>query len=363
MKLRNSLLQILLLWPPYRKLWVLEQNVKQISIVESEKTKVEKERTNLLKAKTNSLEKEIRTLQQTVITLSKKIDRVPKSKPCPEDFEAVIKKSSAKAISDSMYLFDGLISNRLESQLYNLGIQKEKEKNKPLFLIGSGPSLKDCDVSKLENCYTMSFNRSYIAFDDWGFEPTYFAGTDKVVNKDNIKEFRELISNSKIERFFFNRDENTLKNFLSSKTTLVEIGDPFNPNLDFQKRLRTGNTGLFGLQVALGILGFKEVYLLGCDASYEEKVKDVITKGYEYTSKSDSDPNHFRPDYFGKGKKYNKPFANEYHLPLWKSFFEGNIKNNKEGFKVYNCSKTGKLTFFEYKDFDEVVKNIKKYER
>ena len=46
-----------------------------------------------------------------------------------------------------------------------------------------------------------------------------------------------------------------------------------------------------------------------------------------------------------------------------KAFYEQVIKNNKSGFKVYNCSKTGKLTFFEYKDIDDVLKNIKKYSR
>ena len=93
-----------------------------------------------------------------------------------------------------------LFNNRLLSS--NFLLRREKRKEKPLFILGSGPSLSSCDITKLKKCYTMSFNRSYIAFDDWGFEPTYFAGLDHVVNNDNKEEYRNLIDNSNINRFF-----------------------------------------------------------------------------------------------------------------------------------------------------------------
>lgn len=246
----------------------------------------------------------------------------------------------------------------------NLWLKKEREKTKPLFILASGPSLKDCDVTKLKNCYTMSFNRSYIAFNDWGFEPTYFAGLDHVVNADNKEEYRKLIDSSKIERFFFSEDKISKEYLSSKKTSIVEIeeGDPTHPNLNFKNKLVVSNSGLFGLQVAIGLLNFREIYLLGCDANYQETVKGVKLVNGTYVSQSNSDPNHFRKDYYGTGRTYNKPGSLIWHLPAWKWFWKTYIANNDK-IKVYNCSKIGKLKFFEFRDFDEVVQDINRYEK
>jgi len=246
---------------------------------------------------------------------------------------------------------------------HNLWLKREMKKEKPLFILASGPSLKDCDVTKLKDCYTMSFNRSYIAFEDWGFEPTYFAGLDHVVNADNREEYRKLIDSSDIQRFFFSKDKSTEEYLSSKKTSIVEIeeGDPTHPNLNFNGKLTVSNSGLFGLQVAIGLLHFREIYLLGCDANYQETVKGVKFVNGVYVSQSDSDPNHFRKDYYGTGRTYNKPGSLIWHLPAWKWFWKTFVKNNDE-IKVYNCSKTGKLTFFEFKDFEEIAKNISQYE-
>jgi len=250
------------------------------------------------------------------------------------------------------------------SSLNNRILIRESKKNKPLFLLGSGPSLAKCDIPVLKNCYTMAFNRSYIAFKDWGFEPTYFAGLDHVVNDDNKVEFQKLIINSKIKRFFFSADEMSRRYLASEKTSLVEIDEYsyLEPNLDFQNPLKVSNSGLFGLQIALKLLGFTEVYLLGCDANYVEKLEGIEVKGGKYFSNKDKDVNHFRSDYYGKGTVYNKPEAIKFHLPAWKFFYEKYIKENNSEYKVYNSSEDGRLTFFPYADIKEVEKNINIYE-
>ena len=51
--------------------------------------------------------------------------------------------------------------------------------------------------------------------------------------------------------------------------------------------------------------GFSEVYLIGMDFSYSLPESTEI-EGCNYTSQED-DPNHFHPDYFGKGKKWHDP--------------------------------------------------------
>ncbi len=323
--LKSLVTKVLMLSPGYRKLYSIEKLLNSMNHTELQSFN----EINKLNSQLDSLKNEITQLKQNTSTLDNSISK------------------------SLIYELDNNLGNS-----HNARLSKESPKDRPLFLIGSGPSLKDCDLTKLKGCYTMSFNRSYIAFEDWGFEPTYFAGLDHVVNKDNKEEFKKLIKSSKIKRFFFPKDDTADKNFVSDKTSIIiNTPDfPLDTTIDFNHILKTSNSGLFGLQIAIGLLGFKEVYLLGCDANYTEEVKGVEIVDSKYVSTEDSDNNHFRKDYYGKGTTYNKPWSAVHHLPAWKAFYENNIKDNNLGFKVYNCSKTGKLTFFPFADFSEVVK-------
>ena len=47
-----------------------------------------------------------------------------------------------------------------------------------IVLIGSGPSLNKIDPRKLAPYDAIAFNRSWLAWDDWGFAPRYHACLD-----------------------------------------------------------------------------------------------------------------------------------------------------------------------------------------
>jgi hypothetical protein len=234
--------------------------------------------------------------------------------------------------------------------------KQEKNKSDPLFLLGSGPSLAKHNISKLHNRFTMAFNRSFIAYKDWGFDPTYYAALDHVVNNDNKKMIKYLIDNSDIERFFFSEDFISKQHFTSSKTTIIKINsNPQKVNLDFSKPLEVANTGLFGLQIAIKILSFKTIFLLGCDADYQENIKDTkIIKNNIIFSNSNSDINHFRKDYFGKNTTYNRPQGDKYHYPAWSLFHQKFLYQNDD-IQVYNCSRESRLEFFPYINYSKAL--------
>lgn len=237
----------------------------------------------------------------------------------------------------------------------HINLSPEEEKHRPLFILCTGPSLASFDVRKLANRNTMAFNRSYIAFDNWGFEPTYYCALDHVVNENNKTEIKKLIQHSKIKRFFFSKDKTSEKYFVSKRTTLVDVlSRPQGVNLDFKRKLKVANTGLFGLQLAIGLLGFRKIYLLGCDANFKDDVKGVLKDKDKYTATEDKDINHFRLDYYGKGKTYNRPQNNKFHLPAWKLFYEKYVKNNKE-LEIYNCSRISRLKFFVFVDYEKAL--------
>ena len=74
---------------------------------------------------------------------------------------------------------------------------------------------------------------------------------------------------------------------------------------DIVKSIYAGQTVTYiNLQLAF-YMGFSEVYLIGIDFSYTIPDSAKID-GLTITSQDD-DPNHFHPDYFGKGKKWHDP--------------------------------------------------------
>ena len=93
------------------------------------------------------------------------------------------------------------------------------------------------------------------------------------------------------------------------------------------------NTGLFALQIAIGLLNFRKIYLLGCDANYDGK------------------KTHYRGDYWKK-IKHNPPGI-KFHYPAWLLFYERYIKDNSR-LEVFNCAANGKLQFLPFCNFNEL---------
>ena len=50
------------------------------------------------------------------------------------------------------------------------------------FIIGNGPSLKQMDLSPLQNEITFGMNRIYLMFPELGFQTTYFLTVNSLVN-------------------------------------------------------------------------------------------------------------------------------------------------------------------------------------
>ena len=75
---------------------------------------------------------------------------------------------------------------------------KDKHKNKRVFIIGNGPSLKDTNLNLLKNEISIAMNRVSLIYEknkDW--KPTYYLFTStNVVSKDWSKEWKDLVIES-----------------------------------------------------------------------------------------------------------------------------------------------------------------------
>ncbi len=253
---------------------------------------------------------------------------------------------------------------------------KNKPKDTTAYLIGTGPSLNKIDISKLKDKRTITFNRAYVAFEDWGFEPSYYLSVDSEDIKSTYKDVNGLIKNSNIEKFFLphmiqNNPEFEGKRFVSNEKVnfLIQVDGLWNGFMPMSHRVEIptadsdlivtpilSNAGYMGLKM-LYWMGYEEVALLGCDARYTLN-KDT-ERSIEYTedgclSHEDYDPNHFRDDYFGKGQRFGRPNEAD-QIRIW-NLAASEIARMRLPIKVYSCSEGSNLNdMFPYVDFEDFI--------
>lgn len=201
-----------------------------------------------------------------------------------------------------------------------------------IVIIGSGPSLTKSDIQLASNYPTISFNRSYIIFKEWGFYPTYYAAFDPVVIKSIANEVEKEIVPHISESLFFNRE---LMNILPKhdKIKFVNIRNSGNPNFSLEGIRDCGTVGASSLQLA-GALGFKKIILLGMDANYSS---DSLTS------------NHFTPEY-SSGITPAQIDSLDFMFKGWDEVAQLCKNANIE---VVNSSKKTKLNCFDKKPLTE----------
>ena len=255
---------------------------------------------------------------------------------------------------------------------------------KTAFVIGTGPSLRKIDMSKLKDKKTVTFNRAYIAFDDWGFDPTYYLSIDSNDLRSMYKDVNKLIENSQIEKFFlaacednathpeshWYQDQEKVESHYgmftnSEKVYWIEKGPQKIQDCKIHHDPRTfsshhhPNAGWMGIKL-LYALGYNEIAFVGFDSRYkdDEESNQYITKiGRGYTSHADYDVNHFRDDYFGKGMTFGKPNMDQI-ISIWTSGKE-EIETMSD-LEVYSCTENSTLNgVYKYIKFEDFINGVR----
>lgn len=174
-------------------------------------------------------------------------------------------------------------------------------RGKRCFVIGNGPSLKDMDLSPLENEYTFGMNRVYLAFADWGFQTTYLVSVNDLVIEQCSQDFQKL----DLPKFFSWRARDFLAPRGSSGRKPYFLFTTYSgPKFarDATKRLWEGATVTYVCLQLAYYMGFEKVILIGVDHSFSTSGKPnttVVSEG--------EDPNHFSKEYFGEGFRWQLP--------------------------------------------------------
>ena len=221
---------------------------------------------------------------------------------------------------------------------------KDIHKDKRAFIIGNGPSLRQTDLTKLRGEFTFGMNRIYLLFPELGFHTTYFVSINDLV----IEQFKDEILAQPMPKFLAWRSHphfpaqlpiTQLPTFIYTSYT----GPRFSS--DVRGRVWEGATVTnVALQLAFH-MGFHQVILIGVDHNFTSKGdanKTVVSQG--------DDPNHFAPNYFGKGAKWQLPDLDTSEL----GYTLAREAYRKAGREVIDATVGGKLTIFPKVDYNSL---------
>jgi hypothetical protein len=220
-------------------------------------------------------------------------------------------------------------------------------RGKRCFVMGNGPSLRQTDVTLLCDEVTIASNGIFLLFEDMGYRPTFLTVEDRLVAEDRAEELNSISGTQKIFArdlwYCLKPDEWTLYvNFVREYEGFPKFSDALD-----RVTYWGGTVSVLNLQLAYH-LGCSPIYLIGFDHTYT--VPATVSNSPVITSEGD-DPNHFHPDYFGKGYRWHDPQIDrmEAGFRACRAFLEAH------GVKVYNATAGGKLEVFDRVDYDSVV--------
>ena len=215
-----------------------------------------------------------------------------------------------------------------------LGKLKDSKRGKKAIILCNGPSLKNVDLNQLlrEDVETFGLNKINLLFEDTRFRPTYLVCINRFVVEQNAEYFKQ----TNIPLFVDSRHVGLLDGSQAIPLRSLPMRGFF--GRDVSKGYCQGFTVTYAAMQLAYHMGFDNVALVGCDHYFNDKG----TPNAVVESQSD-DTNHFHPDYFGKGMKWQLPdiVGSEFHYQIARDEFKS------AGKSLYNCTEGGHLHLLE----------------
>lgn len=206
------------------------------------------------------------------------------------------------------------------------------------FILGNGPSLARTDLALLRNEVTFGANRVYLLQEQIGFSPSYYVCSNELV----LEQFAADIARLPMPKFLnwnrrslFPADRDDLMFF----RLRLEVADRFRSP---RAGLSSGGTVTFVAMQLAFYMGFRDVVLLGVDHDFVDKG----TPNRTAVRTAARDDNHFHPDYFPRGSKWQLPdlLRSEVSYALARRAFE------RAGGRIVDATLDGKCPVFERMD-------------
>ena len=229
------------------------------------------------------------------------------------------------------------ISHKHRQSVHRMRALKNKHRDERCFIIGNGPSLNKMDLSPLRQEVTFGMNRISLLFDQLGFGTTYYVCVNPLVIEQSAHEIEQL----PMPKFLSRRSRNLIQ-FTPSTIFLNTDGRTPSFAQNITGPIWEGWTVTYvAMQIAF-YLGFSEVVLIGVDHNFVTHGPPGLT-----IESTGDDPNHFSPNYFGKGFRWQLPNLeiSELAYRLAKYSFE------LDGREILDATVGGKLQVFKKVDY------------
>jgi hypothetical protein len=221
---------------------------------------------------------------------------------------------------------------------------KNKYKAQRCFLVANGPSLKKMDLRFLKDEVSFGLNRIYLAYDEMGFQNDFLVAINELV----LEQFSKDISGLKLTKFLNWSKRSYFKNDPEALFICKQFfGEKF--GLDISKSLNPAATVTYAALQIIYYMGFSEVIIIGMDHNFETKKKNRPNE--TEVRQEEVDKNHFHPNYFPKGSKWETPdlLSSEYFYGIARKEFE---KDNRE---IFDCTVGGKCEVFKKINLSEFL--------
>jgi hypothetical protein len=207
-------------------------------------------------------------------------------------------------------------------------------------------------MGRLADEHTISYNRSYVAYPEWGFDPTYYACIDRISLLDNAADIRALVARSRIQQFFL-RDSAAALGFRSDgRVRLIHVRDEPDFSTDLDGLGMFGNVAAVSIQV-LAALGYDRVVMVGVDGHYgPQPSAKAGARPWMLTGTADDDQNHFFPGYHGEGRQFTRPNP----AKLQRGWHDLAAALPGAGIEVVNASSPTALDCLPRVDLDEALR-------
>lgn len=208
------------------------------------------------------------------------------------------------------------------------------------FIVCTGPSLTLEDVEKLRDEYTFSMNSIIKLFPKTSWRPTYYVINDKnaYINLEN--ELLQYQSDNWFGSDLMIDDTHAKVDFIPypmdilNHTNGLHFKDKFKFSDNPYAIVYAGHTVVFDIIQFATYMGFKEIYLLGCDCNYSGEKR-----------------------HFEEYKDSKLVAGNDMESKMIMTYQVAKKYADAYGIKIYNATRGGKLEVFERVNFDDVVRH------
>lgn len=270
--------------------------------------------------------------------------------PCPSDIYLPTSKYEAARRIEGIRKVVGAWENRALYTQRLRALKARVEGRNRCFIIGNGPSLNKTNLDLLENEVTFATNGIFLKFPETRFRPTIYVVEDHLVGEDRNEEINALTGFAKLAPYYlaYCVGESPETIYYNHRGR-ISYPHGFDFSTNAEEITYTGCTVTFSCMQLAYYMGFKEIYLIGVDMSYA--IPDSVQKRQDYDTEildmDDDDPNHFVPNYFGRGYRWHDPNVDK----MEQAYIEARRVTERHGVTIYNATVGGKCEVFERVDY------------